>query len=708
MLAASTSLLAALRQAGLLPPDQLRQAERLAASLPSAEALAAALTERGLLTAYQAGELLAGRGAGLAVGSHVLLERLGEGGMGEVFRARHTVMGREVALKRILARRLDSPGAVERFLREVRAASILSHPNVVQVHDAGSAGGCHYLTMELLRGVDLAKYLSRRGPLPVCEAVEYVRQACVGLQHAHERGLVHRDLKPANLWLTQQRQVKILDLGLALLSDVGTMTKAGGFFGTVDYVAPEQVEDSHNVDVRADVYSLGCALYHLLAGKTPFDEAHPSARPMLHQSKEPVSLEARRPEVPAGVAEVVRKMMAKRREDRYQTPGDAARALAAVLTACPDAPRREGVAASPPPARTAELSTLPLPAQPPPDRAPTRRRWVPLLAGLLVAAVALPAVLCGVFAVLTSGRRPTKDDSSGATTQDSKGQGAEQKKKKKGFTNSIGMKLVRIPAARFWMGATDQERDAVWRARHEKEQEEWYQAEGPRHQVTIAKDFFMGIHEVTQKQYKDVMGTNPSCFCADGDGKDSVKGMGTDDFPVEKVSWDMARAFLRTLKELPKEQRERREYRLPTEAEWEYACRGGADVREPYSLKKPLDTLSSLQANFNGGWVFGDAEHGPYLKRTTRVGSYEPNAFGLYDMHGNVWEWCHDRYDAGAYRQKDRTHPHEPKGKLNRVLRGGSWFFDGRLCRSAFRQNAFPATGNYDYGFRVVCNVGED
>src|SRR5207237_87000 len=147
-------------------------------------------------------------------------------------------------------------------------------------------------------------------------------------QHAHEKGLVHRDLKPANLWLTQQRQVKVLDLGLALIADASTMTHAGGFFGTVDYVAPEQVTDSHNVDVRADVYSLGCTLYHLLAGSTPFADTHPAARPAMHLSHEPPPLERRRADVPPGVAEVVRQMMAKDRERRYQTPGGAGLSLA--------------------------------------------------------------------------------------------------------------------------------------------------------------------------------------------------------------------------------------------------------------------------------------------------------------------------------------------------------------------------------------------
>src|SRR5262249_11818903 len=197
-----------------------------------------------------------------------------------------------------------------RFLREVRAAAMLSHPNVVQVHDAGEAGGAYFLTMQLLRGMDLARYLKQRGPLPVAEPVDYGRQACEGMQRAHETGVVDRALKPANLWLTQKRQVKILDLGLALVVEATTLTLAGGAFGTVDYMAPEQVTDSHKVDVRADVYSLGCTLYHLLAGTTPFSDTHPAARPAMHLSHEPPPVEQRRPDLHPAAPDLVPPLMA--------------------------------------------------------------------------------------------------------------------------------------------------------------------------------------------------------------------------------------------------------------------------------------------------------------------------------------------------------------------------------------------------------------
>src|SRR5262245_19895262 len=213
----ASALLDVLRHGGLLDRDQRKEAERLAASRPSAQALAAALVGKGLLTQYQADELAAGRGAGLAVGSYVLLEKLGKGGMGQVFRARDVLLHRPAALKLILPERLGDGQARERFLREIRAAALLSHPNVVTIYHAGQAGATFYLAMELLTGHNLAEYLARRGPLPLPEACDYARQAALGLQHAHEKGLVHRDVKPHNLQRTDAVQVKVLDLGLALV-----------------------------------------------------------------------------------------------------------------------------------------------------------------------------------------------------------------------------------------------------------------------------------------------------------------------------------------------------------------------------------------------------------------------------------------------------------------------------------------------------------
>ena len=198
--------------------------------------------------------------------------------MGEVFKARHPKLGRVVALKLIRKERLDNPAAVRRFHREVQAAAQLEHPHIVRAYDADEAGDLHYFVMEYVEGTDLARLVKRDGPLTVDRACDYVRQAALGLQHAYERGMVHRDIKPANLLLTAKGDVvKVLDMGLARLDrpekDAGassTLTQEGAVMGTPDYIAPEQARDSHTVDIRADLYSLGCTLYFLLAGRVPF------------------------------------------------------------------------------------------------------------------------------------------------------------------------------------------------------------------------------------------------------------------------------------------------------------------------------------------------------------------------------------------------------------------------------------------------------
>ncbi len=326
----------AIRQGRLLEPAQADELGRLQASFPEPRALAAELIRRGWLTPYQINQLMRGRGRDLLLGSYVLQERLGEGGMGEVFKARNWKLGHTVALKLIRKMRLDHPDAVRRFHREIRAAAQLDHPNIVRAFDADEVNGTHLLVMEYVQGTDLAKQIKQGGPLAVDKACDYVRQAAQGLQHAHERGMVHRDIKPHNLLLTPSGVVKILDMGLARLdrgTDDGassTMTQEGAVMGTLDYISPEQAMDSHDVDIRADLYSLGCTLYFLLTGKVPFPGGEALQKLMKHRLDEPVPVEQLRRDVPPAVAAVVRKLMAKRPDDRYQTPAEAAAALTAT------------------------------------------------------------------------------------------------------------------------------------------------------------------------------------------------------------------------------------------------------------------------------------------------------------------------------------------------------------------------------------------
>jgi serine/threonine protein kinase len=333
-------LIDSLRRLPLLPSAQCQVLDDLAARYPDDKALAAELVGRGWLTEFQVRELLAGRGSRLVLGPYLILERLGQGGMGQVFKARHLKMGRLVALK-LLRRELRADAeSVQRFHREVEAIAQCSHPNIVHAFEAGDIGPVFGLVMEYVQGTSLEDCVKARGPLPVQDACSYARQTALALQCIHERGLVHRDIKPSNLLLTDSGVVKLLDLGLARFQDppaasaTAQLTVLGGkgvTQGTPDYLSPEQALDFHNADIRSDLYALGCTLHFLLTGRPPF-AAHSLAETLLrHQQADPPALDRERPDVPAALAAVVARLLAKRPADRYQQPADVVSALDQVL-----------------------------------------------------------------------------------------------------------------------------------------------------------------------------------------------------------------------------------------------------------------------------------------------------------------------------------------------------------------------------------------
>lgn len=326
---ASTSEFVALLQP-LLSPTQREGLADLEAAFAEPKLLAKELVRRDWLTPFQVNQIFQGRAAELTLGPYVLLERLGQGGMGQVFKARHQVMNRIVALKVIRAERLGNVEAIARFRREIQSAAQVAHTHIVLAHDAGQVGDQHFLVMEYIEGVDLARLVKKTGPLPVAQACDYVRQAALGLQHAHERGLVHRDVKPSNLLVSADGVVKVLDLGLArpLLPQGGhDITRSGAVVGSPDYLAPEQARDAHDVDIRADIYSLGCTLYFLLAGRPPFPESSLTQKLLWHQHAEPTSLGVVRADLPAELIAIVQRMLAKDPAARLRTPAEVAAAL---------------------------------------------------------------------------------------------------------------------------------------------------------------------------------------------------------------------------------------------------------------------------------------------------------------------------------------------------------------------------------------------
>jgi serine/threonine-protein kinase len=299
-------------------------------SAPTVDQVSKYLLRQGLITGWHDEKLRAGKYRGFFLGKYKLLGFLGSGGMCSVYLAEHMMLRQPRAIKVLPKGRTNDKSYLDRFYREGRAAAALSHPNIVRVYDIDCDGDNHYLVMEYVQGMNLYDLVKRSGPLNYREATDFVLQAAIGLQHAHDIHLVHRDVKPANLLVTKGDIVKVLDLGLALFREEEysvTMAHNEKVLGTADYLAPEQAVNSHEVDHRADIYGLGCSLYFILTGRPPFPEGTLAQRIAMHQTKEPAPIEEFRPDCPDSLIRVCRKMMTKDRNARYQNCRDLARDL---------------------------------------------------------------------------------------------------------------------------------------------------------------------------------------------------------------------------------------------------------------------------------------------------------------------------------------------------------------------------------------------
>ncbi len=340
---------------------------------------AAQLVRHGILTIFQAEQLLRGRWRGFSIGKYQILERLGFGGMGIVYLAEHKALRRRVAVKVLPISLAESRWFLDRFYKEAQAVAALNHPNIVCAHDIDQDGKLHFLVMEYVDGSNLQEIVGKHGRMSVLRAAHYIRQAALGLQHSHERGLVHRDIKPGNLLLDRQGVIKILDMGLAhffleTAKSNASKSDCKRILGTEDYLAPEQIVDSDEADIRADIYSLGATFYFLLTGQPPFHETSMAYHKLIHHlGRKPKPIRVLRPDVPEAIAKIVEKMMAKNPWDRYRTPAVVVQALAEhTRTPIPPPPAEEMPKLCPAARRVGSYQ----PSQTPPPPIPGPSSWV--------------------------------------------------------------------------------------------------------------------------------------------------------------------------------------------------------------------------------------------------------------------------------------------------------------------------------------------
>ncbi len=612
------------------------------------------------------------------------LRVLGAGGMAQVFEAEHTTLGRRVALKLLKPAVADSADFSLRFIRESHAMAQVKHDNVVAIYDAGEFDGFMYMALELVTGSDLHKILKRRGRLPVDDAVGYMIGCAKGLSAIHAAGLVHRDIKPANIFVDRDGQPKIGDLGLARAADgEDRMTMTGTSWGTPSYMSPEQIKGVADLDIRADIYSLGATLYTLLAGVEPYvgETSYVITHKVL--TEPPPDPRTHDKTLPSTVVAVIAKAMAKERENRYQTPQEfledlerlrgGQRLLHTVpIAASLETSRAEIIAASLPGTRVT-------------TGANKRPHSVDPFVLKVISMLVVVGVLVGVWYSMQGmsfGTTQTKDLNETPTwatlvTYDAQGKSAD--------ANILGVpvRLRFCAPGSFNMGSPANEAGR--------------QAFENTHQVTLDKGFWMLATEVSQPLYQAVMGQNPSSRVGDN-------------LPVEGVSWHEAQQFCAKLKGLGITAQ------LPTEAQWEYACRAGSDG--PFSAQ-PTPNKQGWMAPPELATIWREAANDPVEAEAAamrwisqRVGDGElgikpiatltPNQFGLSDMHGNILEWCRDAWDGQAsYVSDPISNPENTTGGLS-IVRGGCWFYPPERCRAAQRQG-LPADAALNYvGFRFV------
>jgi formylglycine-generating enzyme required for sulfatase activity/tRNA A-37 threonylcarbamoyl transferase component Bud32 len=646
---------------------------------------------------------------------------LGGGGFGVAYRAEDRKERRQVVIKTLNQRQqnqADFAEQQEKFMNEAMRLKGFAHPHIVEVYELIQVDGLLGMVMEYIDGQELAEYVEDKGKLTESQALKYIEQVGEALIYIHEKGFLHRDIKPHNIMLRAgSQQAVLIDFGLARgYIDGKTLSMTNSH--TPAYAPIEQYDRHGHFGAHTDIYALAATLYHLITGEPPI---FPAKGRLEAQNKGQSIDRFLWDKIPEGITERTKQGiiqgMAVLPKDRPQTMVDLFQILGLgvqpVIIAPPPPPVIPVVKPSatgsivpvkvpqkrpvtPPPTPKQEVratprytpAETPAPSKTPPSHPATRRNFIKWLGFGGVGAVSVLA-----FSQISkkSPDAPTLPSASspsvaGSAVKLTEIQFTSVKLNDKAviiakppgtaqiyteaLDNSVGLNIVKIPGGKFMMGSPKSEKNRQDR-------------ESPQHEVTVA-EFYLGQTLVTQAQYQAIMGNNPSEF------------KGNDKLPVENVTWLDAVAFCEKLS-----QKTNRTYRLPSEAEWEYACRAGTNT--PYGFGETINlSVANYGVDFFGGEVAGEE----YRKKTTPVGSFPPNLFGLYDMHGNLEEWCLDEltnnYNGAPTDGSARGDIVSRADHTSRLKRGGSWKLGAQDCRSAYRGD-YIASVRFDYvGFRVV------
>ena len=628
-------------------------------------------------------------------GKYKIVGHISSGGFGNTYEGVHTMMDTRVAIKeffpKMFCNRDENTSHItvatqsnkelvdklrKKFIEEAKAIFKMNHPNIVKVHDIFEENGTAYYVMDYIDGKSLGDIVKQRGPLPEAEAVGYIRQVADALKYVHSLNRLHLDIKPGNVMVDATGHAMLIDFGASKHYDMESGENTSTLMGvnTKGYAPVEQSTQSFTkFSPATDIYALGATLYKMLTGITP-----PDANLLMAKEETLAPLPSC---ISKSTHNAVLKAMTLIRADRPQTidvflglldskavynsddeatmceeaekvrQAEEKRRLAEEQKLKEDEARRAAEEEARRKAEEEQKRKAEEQKRNTAKKSSSKNAWLWIVIGVI-------AVVGIIIGVNSNGNSSDSGNSkqSGGAIQSGDNTLSQQIFSKTYTANGVSFDMMMVKAGTFTMGATSEMKDPE-------------PDEKPTHQVTLTNDYYIGKTEVTQALWMAVMGNNPSYFIGDN-------------LPVESVSWNDCQKFISKLNSLTGQN-----FRLPTEAEWEFAARGGNNSNHyQYSGSNELGDVA---------WYVGNSGDTTHV-----VATKQPNELGIYDMSGNVWEWCSDWF--GNYSSSSLTNPTGPNSGSYRVLRGGGWSSLARNCRSSYRHGVAPGNGSLDDGLRLV------